>query len=103
MIDGKPTSFELFAGAGGLALGVQLAGFTSLGTVEWNKWACETMRLNKSLGYPLVADWTVHEADVRGFDWSAVPADVDLLVGGPPCQPFSIGVRTTTHATCFPP
>ncbi len=56
MIDGKPTSFELFAGAGGLALGVQLAGFTSLGTVEWNKWACETMRLNKSLGYPLVAD-----------------------------------------------
>ena len=97
MIDGKPTSFELFAGAGGLALGVQLAGFTSLGTVEWNKWACETMRLNKSLGYPLVADWTVHEADVRGFDWSAVPADVDLLVGGPPCQPFSIGGRGRAH------
>lgn len=43
MIDGRLTSFELFAGAGGLALGAELAGFQSLGIVEWDKWACETV------------------------------------------------------------
>ena len=41
------TSFELFAGAGGLALGTELAGFRSLGTVEWDKWACETILDNQ--------------------------------------------------------
>ncbi|MDO4291240.1 MAG: DNA cytosine methyltransferase [Eggerthellaceae bacterium] len=91
MLNGKPTSFELFAGAGGLALGVELAGFRSLGVVEWDKWACETIRENQRREHPLVSGWRVHEADVRNFDWKSVSEDVDLLAGGPPCQPFSIG------------
>lgn len=91
MIDDKLTSFELFAGAGGLALGAQMAGFNSLGVIEWNKWACQTIKNNKAKGYPLVNDWKVHEMDVRDFNWANIQDEVDLLAGGPPCQPFSIG------------
>ena len=84
-------SVELFAGAGGLALGVTLAGFESLAVVEWDKWACDTIRENKRRDFPLVRDWPLWEGDVRSFDWRALPEDIDLLAGGPPCQPFSMG------------
>jgi len=84
-------SVELFAGAGGLAMGVTLAGFESLAVVEWDKWACDTVRENQKRGFPLVADWPLWEGDVRNFDWSSIPEDIDLLAGGPPCQPFSMG------------
>ncbi|WP_323943640.1 DNA cytosine methyltransferase [Aeromonas hydrophila] len=84
-------SVELFAGAGGLAMGVTLAGFESLAVVEWDKWACDTVRENQKRGYPLVSDWPLWEGDVRNFDWSSIPQDIDLLAGGPPCQPFSMG------------
>lgn len=93
MLNGKPTSFELFAGAGGLALGTELAGFKSLGTIEWDKWACGTMLENQRNAYPLVQDWVIHCMDVRDFDWTSIDDDIDLLAGGPPCQPFSIGGR----------
>lgn len=84
-------SVELFAGAGGLAMGVSLAGFESLAVVEWDKWACDTVRENQRRGYPLVQDWPLWEGDVRDFDWSSIPEGIDLLAGGPPCQPFSMG------------
>jgi DNA (cytosine-5)-methyltransferase 1 len=83
-------SVELFAGAGGLALGCELAGFNSVKTVEWDRWACDTMRENKAHQYPLVANWDVVESDVRKVDWSGVE-EIDLVAGGPPCQPFSMG------------
>lgn len=83
-------SVELFAGAGGLALGCELAGFNSVKTVEWDRWACDTMRENKAHQYPLVADWDVVESDVREVDWSGIE-EIDLVAGGPPCQPFSMG------------
>lgn len=84
-------SVELFAGAGGLAMGISLAGFDSLAVVEWDKWACDTVRENQKRGFPLVQDWPLWEGDVRNFDWSSIPEDIDLLAGGPPCQPFSMG------------
>jgi DNA (cytosine-5)-methyltransferase 1 len=84
-------SVELFAGAGGLAMGVSLAGFESLVVVEWDRWACDTMRENKKRGFPLVQDWNPWEGDVRRFDWSSIPEGIDLIAGGPPCQPFSMG------------
>lgn len=84
-------SVELFAGAGGLALGASLAGFESLAVVEWDRWACDTIRENQQRDYPLVRGWPVWEGDVRDFDWSSIPRDIDLLSGGPPCQPFSVG------------
>lgn len=87
----RPTSVELFAGAGGLALGCEKAGFRSLATLEWDRWACDTMRQNKAAGHPLVKEWNVVQGDVRKFDWSSLPESVDLVSGGPPCQPFSAG------------
>jgi len=72
-------------------MGVHLAGFEPQAVVEWNKWACDTIRENVICGYPLVARWNVHEGDVRAFDWTCIKEDIDLLAGGPPCQPFSMG------------
>lgn len=88
---------ELYAGAGGLAMGVHLAGFEPLAVVEWDKWACDTIRENGACGYPLVAGWNVHEGDVRTFDWESVGKGIDLLAGGPPCQPFSMGGKHRAH------
>lgn len=84
-------SIELFAGAGGLALGVEQAGFESLATIEWDSWACSTIRNNQRTNHPLVKNWHVYEMDVRDFDWGIIQTEVDLLAGGPPCQPFSLG------------
>ena len=86
-------SVELFAGGGGLALGTHLAGFTTELVAEWDRWACDTLRENQTAGYHLVADADVREGDVRAIDWSDVPEGVDLVSGGPPCQPFSAGGR----------
>lgn len=92
-------SIELFAGIGGLGMGCELAGFTPLAVIEWNKWACETLRENTARCYPLVREWCLHEGDVRKFDWSSLNGEtVDLVSGGPPCQPFSLGGRHRAHA-----
>lgn len=91
-------SVELFAGAGGLAMGCEIAGFEHLAVVEWDKWACDTVRENQKRGYPLLASWNLHEGDVRTFDWDSIPEGIELLAGGPPCQPFSIGGKHKAHA-----
>lgn len=90
-------SVELFAGAGGLALGVSLAGFTPDAVIEWDKWACDTIRENQRLQNPLVTDWLLHEQDVRLFDFSTIKG-VDLMAGGPPCQPFSLGGKHKAYS-----
>jgi DNA (cytosine-5)-methyltransferase 1 len=84
-------SVELFTGAGGLALGCGIAGFKPVRVVEWDRWACDTIRQNRDQAYPLVADWDVTEGDVRLVDWSEITEAIDLVAGGPPCQPFSMG------------
>ena len=86
-------SVELFAGGGGLALGTHMAGFTTEVVAEWDKWACDTLRENQAAGYHLVAGARVLEGDVRSIDWSSVAPGIDLVSGGPPCQPFSAGGR----------
>lgn len=86
-------SVELFAGAGGLAMGVSLAGFESLAIIERDKWACDTIRENQQRGFPVVQGWPLWEGDVREYDWDSLPEDIDLIAGGPPCQPFSMGGR----------
>lgn len=83
-------SLELFAGGGGLGLGLDLAGFKAAAVVEWDKWCCDTIRHNQALGYPLVQHWKVHHADAKTFDYGSV-GQVELVSGGPPCQPFSLG------------
>lgn len=76
-------SIELFSGAGGLALGLEAAGFEPVALVECNKDACATLRLNRPR-------WNLIEADIRKVDFAEL-GPVDLVGGGPPCQPFSIG------------
>jgi DNA (cytosine-5)-methyltransferase 1 len=85
------TSVELFAGAGGLGLGTTLAGFTPKAVVERDRWACETITRNQERGFPLVADWPVTRCDVRDFAFDGLDGEIDLVTGGPPCQPFSTG------------
>ncbi len=78
----KYTLVELFAGAGGLALGLEQAGFTSLLLNEINKHACSTLRKNRP-------HWNVIEGDITDQNLSHLSGKVDLLTGGFPCQPFS--------------
>lgn len=85
-------SVELFAGAGGLALGAGCAGFRPAAIVEWNRWCCDTMRENRRAGLAAMADWPDPiEGDIRPLTFSQHRGAVDLVTGGPPCQPFSLG------------
>lgn len=84
-------SIELFAGAGGLALGVAEAGFEHEIVLEWNRNACDTLRRNHKAGVPHVSSWEIHEGDVREYDFARHLGKVDFVAGGPPCQPFSLG------------
>lgn len=76
------TSVELFAGAGGLALGMEKAGFHHLLLNEFDHSACETLRANRP-------DWKVVEGDVHNVDFTPLRGKVDFLSGGFPCQAFS--------------
>ncbi|MBE7543430.1 MAG: DNA cytosine methyltransferase [Solibacteraceae bacterium] len=85
------SSVELFAGIGGLALGVSQAGFRHKAVVEWDSDACSTIRYNQRNSGLLLSDWPLHHGDVRGFDFGALGSDIDLLAAGVPCQPWSLG------------
>ncbi|HUB67537.1 MAG TPA: DNA cytosine methyltransferase [Candidatus Methylacidiphilales bacterium] len=84
-------SLEMFTGAGGLALATHEAGFEHEALLEWNVDACRTLRTNaKRHAHSGVDDWNVIEGDVRSVDFRLFEG-LDLVAGGPPCQPFSIG------------
>ncbi len=74
-------------------MGASLAGVRPKAVIERDRWACETIVRNQALGFPLVADWPVSRCDVRDFLFEEIQGPVDLLTGGPPCQPFSTGGR----------
>ncbi|MBF0178240.1 MAG: DNA cytosine methyltransferase [Magnetococcales bacterium] len=84
-------SVELFAGAGGLALGMAKAGFRHELVAEWERNACNTIRDNINKNHQLMHKWNVFEGDVRQIDYSKVSNKISLISGGPPCQPFSFG------------
>jgi DNA (cytosine-5)-methyltransferase 1 len=83
-------SIELFSGAGGLALGLHAAGFHHRALYEWNASAVETLRYNQKMGHESLTDCEISRADVRDVDFRKYRG-VDLVAGGPPCQPFSMG------------
>ena len=81
------TTLELFAGAGGLALGLEMAGFSSVGLVELDRHASDTLRQNRPR-------WNIFNMDIRDFnlnlsDYIQTTSEIDLISGGFPCQPFS--------------
>lgn len=76
------TSVELFAGGGGLALGMEKAGFKHLMLNEFDHWACQTLRTNRP-------EWNVVEGDIHAIDFTPLHGKVDFLSGGFPCQAFS--------------
>lgn len=78
----KISNIELFAGAGGLALGLEEAGIDGVAFVELDHQACETLRLNRP-------GWNVIEDDIHNVDFSGYKGQVDLVTGGAPCQAFS--------------
>lgn len=75
-------SIELFAGGGGLALGMSLAGFHHVLLNEFETAACKTLKTNKP-------EWNVIEGDVRHIDFTPLRGKIDFLSGGFPCQAFS--------------
>lgn len=78
-------SIEIFSGAGGLAKGLELAGAKHQAFVEWNSDACNTLRMNYDRDI-------IFQGDVRDFSFAAYKdKGVDIIAGGPPCQPFSLG------------
>lgn len=84
-------SIELFVGAGGLALGTATAGFKHVAVFDWDKYACDTIRENAANELEPVVGWPLFQGDVRQFDFKCFENRVDLVSGGPPCQPFSLG------------
>ena len=88
--DSGLTSVELFTGCGGLALGLARAGFSHLALVERDADAAATVAANAARGVRHVVDWPYRQVDVREMDWT-VYRGVDVVAGGPPCQPFGIG------------
>ena len=82
-------SVDIFAGAGGLTLGIYRAGFQHQLAIEWNDRACQTLLQNQQ--YLLGEQMAVARCDVAQFDFSSITDDIALLAGGPPCQPFSHG------------
>lgn len=91
-------SVELFAGGGGLALGLSLAGFHHVLLNEFDTSACKTLKSNRP-------DWNVIEGDIRHIDFSPLKDKVDFLSGGFPCQAFSYagkqGGFNDTRGTLF--
>lgn len=59
--------------------------------VERNQHACSTIHLNEASGHPLAKDWKLLSDDVRNINYPDLAKTVDLVAGGPPCQPFSMG------------
>jgi DNA (cytosine-5)-methyltransferase 1 len=88
-------AIELFAGAGGLGMGVTRAGFRTEAVIEIDRYCCDTIRENKR--HPIVGAWKLLDQDVRLVDFSEYGGLIDFVAGGPPCQPFSLGGKHKAH------
>ena len=76
-------SLEIFSGAGGLAKGLDLVGFQHEAFIEYNKQACVSLRKNFDPS-------KVFEGKIQDYNFNQL-RNIDIVAGGPPCQPFSLG------------
>ena len=88
------SSIELFSGAGGLALGLCKAGFKHELLVERDTDSVDTVKLNSNKA---TAGWNIVESDIRHLEFNDYESTIDLVAGGPPCQPFSLGGKHQAH------
>ena len=84
----RPTYVDLFSGSGGFSLGFDWAGFDNVFSIEYDHEICETYRYN----FP---NHKLIECDITQISDSSVlelskGADIDVIIGGPPCQGFSM-------------
>lgn len=85
-----PRNLSCFSGAGGLDIGMEAAGFQTIGCIEWDSYCRETLALNRP-------DWNIYkEGNIEDFVSDLTPetlnlkkGELDLLSGAPPCQPYS--------------
>jgi len=95
----RPRSLELFTGGGGLAEAMRAAGFEHLLVNDLDERACETLRLNRAReggpgdgpGAGTGAGWPLTAGDIRSVDFRDLAGRVDVVAGGVPCQPWSLG------------
>ncbi len=80
--DNEYSVLELFAGAGGFAVGLEKAGLKCVALNEIDKWACNTLRTNRP-------NWNVLEGDIKDFNFTEYKNKVNVVTGGFPCQAFS--------------
>lgn len=80
--NGDITAIELFAGAGGLSLGLEQAGIKTLAYVELDKACCETLKTNRP-------DWNIINEDIHNVSFQEYHGRIDIVSGGFPCQAFS--------------
>lgn len=88
------SSIELFSGAGGLALGLCKAGFKHDLLVERDTDSVDTLKLNSQKA---TRGWNIVESDIRNLEFRDYESKIDLVAGGPPCQPFSLGGKHQAH------
>lgn len=95
----QPNYISLFSGAGGLDIGLERAGFKAVSFCETESVFCETLRENQQFmhadGIDYFAGATIHNVDICEVTGSDLTSgeEIDLVVGGPPCQSFSSAGR----------
>ncbi|HZE58886.1 MAG TPA: DNA cytosine methyltransferase [Chthoniobacterales bacterium] len=87
---------ELFAGGGGMAVGLRAAGFYPATLYERDQQSCATLRYNLGAAKPTLIG-TVNEQHIEKFLWDSSNEEVRLLAAGTPCQPFSLGGSHKAH------
>jgi DNA (cytosine-5)-methyltransferase 1 len=100
----RRTALSLFTGAGGLDIGIERGGdWTSLAYVDSDPVFCQSLELNRDAGRLGSKSSQVLNEDLAGFDFAALrrklglrKGELDLLLGGPPCQSFSTAGRRGT-------
>lgn len=90
-------SIELFCGTGGLALGLQRAGFSHKALYEWDKDSCDNIQANIDAGFQGIGDWNIFQTDVRTVSYDGLTGRINMISGGPPCQPFSLGGKAQAY------
>jgi DNA (cytosine-5)-methyltransferase 1 len=98
-MSGQLNSVEIFAGGGGMALGMRRAGFSHEALVEWWAPAAKVLRHNAERDSSLWAKDHVFEKDVRKTTAELSElGPINLVAGGPPCQPFSLAGAGAGHS-----